>query len=139
MKIYLIFLLLLILNGCTFNNQIKLACFGENCLKVEIADTDIERETGLMNRNSLDRDRGMLFVFEKEDIYGFWMKDTLISLDMIWITENNEVVFIKENAKPCNENCEIFIPDKNAKYVLEINSGIAKELDIKEGDKVSFK
>lgn len=70
-------------------------------LNVEIADNDEKRRTGLMNRKSLDKNNGMFFIFQNEDIYPFWMKNTLISLDMIWINSDKEVVYIKENAPPC--------------------------------------
>src|SRR3989344_8920777 len=135
MKTQIIILLFLFLNGCSINNEIKEVCFKEQCFNVEIADSDLERENGLMNRNSLERDKGMLFVFEKEEIYPFWIKDTLIPLDILWINENKEVVYIKENAGICVEKCEILTPDQKASYVLEINSGITKELGIKKGDK----
>ena len=102
-----------------------------------------------MNITFLDIDKGMLFIFPLEGIYSFWMKDTLIPLDIIWINTDYEVVYIKENALPCknlfNEkaslkktNCEIFIPDKEAKYVLEINSQLSRKYDIKIKDIAKF-
>ena len=115
-------------------------CVKNKCFKVEIAVTGQEREIGLMNREHLALDSGMLFVFEKEDIYNFWMKNTLISLDIIWINGDNKIIFIKENAKPCKvEKCELFGPDKKVKYVLEINGGLVKETGFKIGDVVEFK
>ena len=82
----------------------------------------------------------MLFVFEKEDVYQFWMKDTLIPLDMIWIDEGGKIVFIKENAEPCeSEPCESFVPDGKAKYVLEINGGMTKLRGIDIGDSAEIK
>jgi len=114
-------------------------CMENKCFDVEIAKTGEERRIGLMNRKHLDLDRGMLFLFENEGVYGFWMKNTLIPLDIIWIGENKEVVFIKENAMPCNlENCETFYPAQKASYVLEINGGLAEKYGIKIGDKVDF-
>jgi hypothetical protein len=111
-------------------------CFNDNCFNVEVAKTAKELENGLMFRKQIDQDRGMLFVFEEEQIYPFWMKNTLIPLDIIWIDENNEIVFIKNNAEPCKElNCENINPKVNAKYVLEINAGISKNIGLKIGDK----
>src|SRR3989344_7880186 len=65
-------------------------CFEEDCFFVEIADENAERMKGLMNRTSMDADRGMLFIWEEEEIYSFWMKDTLIPLDMIWLNKDKE-------------------------------------------------
>ena len=139
-EIYFLFILLTFLifvNGCS--SEIEKVCINENCFFVEIADSDEEREIGLMGRSFLEENNGMLFVFDFEGKHGFWMKDTLIPLDIIWINSDEEVVFIKEKANPCNEKkCEIFTPDKKAKYVLEINSGKIKELGIKIGDNVKF-
>jgi hypothetical protein len=110
-------------------------CFAENCFGVEVAKTAEELENGLMFRQQLDKDRGMLFIFEKQDIYPFWMKNTLISLDIIWINKENKIVFIKNNAEPCQKNdCEFINPGVEANYVLEINSGIAESLGLKVED-----
>lgn len=113
-------------------------CFDNDCFVVEVADTALERETGLMNREKLDRNAGMLFIFDSVGNYPFWMKNTLISLDIIWIDENKEVVFVYE-ALPCESDpCLIIIPTGNAKYVLEINKGIATEKGITIGKKAQF-
>src|SRR3972149_157729 len=79
-------------------------CFNGQCLEVEVASTPKDRERGLMFRENLERNKGMLFIFENEGIYGFWIQNTLIPLDIIWINEDKEVVFIKNNALPCTEN-----------------------------------
>lgn len=114
-------------------------CFNTNCFDIEIAKTNTQRQEGLMNRESLDKNGGMLFVFDEEGMHSFWMKNTLIALDMIWINQNNEVVFIAENAEPCRtENCPHISPDRKAMYVLEINGGLAKELNVNVGDRVDF-
>ncbi len=115
-------------------------CFENKCFDVEIADTPKEKEMGLMSREYLKSNRGMLFVFEKESVYNFWMKNVLIPLDMIWIDESNKIVFMKENAEPCEtEQCEIFGSDKKAKYVLEVNGGLAEKTGVKTGDEIKFK
>ena len=108
------------------------ACVGEKCFKIQIADSQEERENGLMFVEQMLEDEGMLFIFEEQGVYPFWMKNTLIPLDIIWLDENKSIVFIKESALPCKEEpCEIINPDKSAKYVLEINSGMADKLDLK--------
>ncbi len=115
------------------------ACFQERCFKVEIADTQVKRSLGLMFRESLPLDEGMLFVFEKEGAHSFWMKNTLIPLDIIWISKEKEIVFIKENARPCfEEPCSKINPRVDALYVLEVNAGAAGEMGLKEGQRMSF-
>jgi len=117
----------------------KKVCFQENCFSIEIADTPEKRAQGLMFRQELPNDKGMLFVFERQGIYGFWMKNTLISLDIIWINKEQEIVFIKENVLPCKTDiCESINPEKEAKYVLELNAGILENIGLKIGDKFSF-
>ncbi len=126
-----------LLFGCAINTNkmIEKACLAGSCFNVDIADTGIERERGLMFVEKMDMDRGMLFVFENEGVYPFWMKNTLIPLDMIWIDSNKRVVFIAHNVQPCrNDTCPTMSPDKSAMYVLEINDGLADRLGIKEGD-----
>ena len=114
-------------------------CFQENCFSVEIANTPPKRAQGLMFRKKLDEDKGMFFIFPKQGNYNFWMKNTLISLDIIWIDQEGKIVFIKRNVLPCKENpCKSIKPDVLAKYVLEINAGKAKAIDLKIGDKLSF-
>ncbi len=119
--------------------SVSSVCIKNNCFLVEIADNPSEREIGLMGRKSLDEESGMLFVFEQEGVYKFWMKNTLIPLDMIWIDGGNKIIFIKENAEPCKTNpCEVFGPDEKAKYVLEINGGTTEKMKLKIGDAVEF-
>ena len=115
-------------------------CFEDSCFNVEVVDSSEEREKGLMFRESLDKNKGMLFIFEQSGNYPFWMKNTLIPLDMIWIDEENRIVYIKDNAMPCKENtCEIINPNANAKYVVELNSGTANEIGINIGDEAIIK
>lgn len=124
------FLVIIILNA----NEKDKVCFEKTCFRVEKATTEQQRETGLMNRKSLRENSGMLFIFEEEGNYAFWMKDTLIPLDMIWINSTENVVFVKKNAMPCGAVCPPIYPDKNATYVLEINSGLAQKYSIDVGD-----
>ena len=120
------------------DNSLSRACFKEECFEVEIADSPDEQERGLMFYESLKKNKGMLFVFEEEGDYPFWMMNTLIPLDIIWINSSREIVFISENAQPCGEICEPIDPKQNAKYVLEINGGLVGEKNIKVGDKLSI-
>ena len=114
-------------------------CLGERCFTVEIAKTQAQQDKGLMGVRELDKSKGMLFVFDKEGIYPFWMKNTLIPLDMVWIDSNNKVVFISENVQPCKTLlCPSVFPTAKAKYVLEVNSGICKEIGLRIGDELKI-
>lgn len=114
-------------------------CINENCFEVEIAKTPAQREKGLMNVKELDKNKGMFFVFEKDGIYPFWMKNTLIPLDMIWIDSNSKVVFISQNVQPCKSLiCPNINPLVKAKYVLEINAGLCKEINLRIGDELKL-
>ena len=113
-------------------------CLNEKCFFVEIADTDSERQRGLMGLELLKENEGMLFVFPEEGEYSFWMKNTLISLDIIWIDENFQIVNI-ETAVPCHEEfCENYIPKGKSLYVLEVNENFAEMNYIEVGDYVEI-
>ncbi|MCX6764810.1 MAG: DUF192 domain-containing protein [Candidatus Nealsonbacteria bacterium] len=113
--------------------------FKEHCFFVELAKTDEELKRGLMFKKELNPDSGMLFVFDKEKIYPFWMKNTLIPLDIIWLNEEKEIVFMSKNTPPCFENnCKSIVPDKESKYVLEISGGVSDKINLEIGDKLIF-
>lgn len=114
-------------------------CFGEKCIKIERALLEKEQAQGLMFRDSLCQECGMLFVFEGEAKRKFWMKNTLIPLDMIWLNANKQIVGITKNATPCKQNpCPIYESPENTKFVLEVNSGFTGKNMIEIGDKTSF-
>ncbi|MBU2539753.1 DUF192 domain-containing protein [Patescibacteria group bacterium] len=115
-------------------------CFGNNCFAVKIANNPTTRELGLMFRKSLDENQGMLFIFPKEETYSFWMKNTSIPLDIIWINQNKKVVFISKNNQPCKINpCPLINQSIPAKYVLEINGGLSDKINLKVSDKIEPK
>lgn len=92
-----------------------------------------------MFRKNLDSDKGMLFVFENEGEHPFWMKNTLILLDIIWLNKDKEVVFISKNTKLCAADfCPIINPNKKAQYILELNAGMADKIGLNVGDKFFF-
>jgi uncharacterized membrane protein (UPF0127 family) len=106
---------------------------------LELALTPEEIGQGLMFRPHLPEDRGMLFVFQVERVPSFWMKDTLIPLDLIFLDRNGVVVEIIANAQPCAvEPCPQYIPTKPAKAVLEINAGGAERHGLTAGDQLTF-
>ncbi len=108
-------------------------------LNVELAKTPEEWAKGLMYRENLPEDYGMLFVFKNTDYHYFWMKNTLISLDIIWLNENKEIIYIEENCKPCKkEPCKTYGPNMPAKFVLEVKAGFSKKHSLKPGDKLYF-
>lgn len=113
-------------------------CFEKECFGVEIVDTPQSREIGLMHREELDEDKGMLFIFESEGNYPFWMKNTLIPLDIIWMDSSGKVIDIRE-AEPCEKDpCLVISHVGSAKYVLEINKGLSAQLGIKVGQTTNF-
>lgn len=100
---------------------------------IELAQTPEERAQGLMNREHLDSDAGMLFVFDDEQPRTFWMKNTLIPLDMIFLDSDKKVVEIKSDVLPCESDLCTMYSSLPAKYVLELNAGIAKSRGITVG------
>jgi uncharacterized protein len=118
------------------DNEVNIVCYEDECFNVEIADSAVKRSEGLMFREYLED--GMLFIFDKEGKYSFWMKNTLIPLDIIWIGKDSEIVFISRNVQPCLEVCESIKPDVNALYVLELNAGESSRLGMGVGDGIEI-
>lgn len=107
-------------------------------VEVEVAYTDESRSKGLMYRDSMPEDAGMLFVFSDLDRHTFWMKNTLIPLDLIWLNERKEIVYFV-TAPPCNSDpCSTYEPLQKAKYVLELNGGFLKKHNIALGARLEF-
>jgi len=104
--------------------------------KVEVARTPGERERGLMFRQSLPENHGMLFIMPREEVQYFWMKNTLIPLDIIFIDSNMRIVGIIENTEPLST--KTLTIGKPSKYVLEINAGLAKKYLLSEGSRITF-
>ena len=109
---------------------------GNHIFTTEIAATPQQQAQGLMFRESLPQKSGMLFLFEPPQKTGMWMKNTLISLDMIFIDETGVILFIAEHTTPGSENP--IGTDKPVAAVLELNAGIAKKYAMKVGDQVSY-
>jgi hypothetical protein len=122
--------------GCnSVEMPMKQVTVGEQEFLCEIAKTPKERAQGLMFREDLEQNTGMLFDLGKEEQTGFWMKNTLIPLDIIWIGTGKTVSDV-QTAQPCtDEPCEIFKIEKPIRWVLEVNAG---EFKGKVGDKVEF-
>jgi len=101
---------------------------------IEIADDRDKRAQGLMFRYKMEPNQGMIFVFDTSEILSFWMKNTFISLDMLFINEDFEIIQIHENAFPLSE--EPIRSNYPAKYVLEILGGVSARKGINVGDVV---
>lgn len=108
--------------------------FGTARFNVEIADDPAERAQGLMNRPSMPASSGMLFLYEAPQRAGFWMKNTLIPLDMIFLDETGTVTRVHENAVPLDETT--IDGGDGVLAVLEINGGLASAIGIGEGDQL---
>jgi uncharacterized membrane protein (UPF0127 family) len=105
-------------------------------VRVELARTDAERARGLMFRDRLDEGSGMLFLFEREDQQRFWMKNTYIPLDMIFITKDHRVLGMVENAEPLTETGRM-VPGRS-QFVLEVQGGFAARHRVGPGTEVEF-
>ncbi|HSL20055.1 MAG TPA: DUF192 domain-containing protein [Vicinamibacterales bacterium] len=104
---------------------------------VEIADTDAKRQRGLMFRERMAPGDGMIFLFDEPGNYPFWMKNTLIPLDMIWLDKDARIVWIAESVPPCKADpCPSYDHKGQALYVVEVVSGFAKQHKLKVGDKL---
>ncbi len=109
-------------------------------LQVELMIREEDRAMGVMFRPSLPPDRGLLFVFERPDFYGFWMKNCKFPIDMVWLDEDRKVVHLAEAVPPCKkEPCPTYTPMRRALYVLEINAHQARREQASIGSRLEFK
>jgi uncharacterized membrane protein (UPF0127 family) len=108
-------------------------------LQVEVARTEETRTLGLMFRTALAEDRGMLFVFDRPGLYRFWMKNTLIPLDMVWMDDRKRIIHIEYQVPPCKlDPCPVYGPSAESLYVLEVISGVAAKENLRVGQTVAF-
>jgi hypothetical protein len=109
---------------------------------VELADTPQKRAEGLMYREHLADDRGMLFTFPQAQAWVFWMKNTKIPLDLIWINEKKQIVHMEQRVPICtrtDDSCPQYRPNEGALYVLELAGGRAESLKLQRGSKLQFR
>ena len=132
------FVVLLQVSACQAQPQVTIATEGGRQLtfQVEVADTPGKRELGLQYRRDLAVDRGMIFLFPAESVHSFWMKNTPIPLDMIFISKDRKIVGIVEQAVPFSTESRS-VPGAS-QFVLEINGGLSERYGIKAGDTVQF-
>ncbi len=108
-------------------------------LQVEVMASDEDRAMGLMFRPSLPQDRGLLFVFDRVDFHGFWMKNCKFAIDMVWLDEERKVVHVTESVPPCKSDpCPIYQPLRRAAYVVELNAGQARREKAVLGSALTF-
>ncbi len=124
-----------------YKSDKKFAVVESNDIRVnaEVADNFAKQAAGLMFREKLGKNDGMIFVFRKEDYHKFWMMNVKFPLDFIWIGSNKTVVDVTENAQLCLVNCTNFTSKEKAQYVLEVNAGFIKENKILIGTKSDFR
>ncbi len=106
-------------------------------IDIQIADNDFDRELGLMFRKSMEENQGMLFIFPADTIQNFWMRNTFIPLDMIYINSKNDIVTIRHADKTLSD--QTYSSTAPAMYVIEVNLDFTNKYKIKVGDKISWK
>jgi uncharacterized membrane protein (UPF0127 family) len=106
---------------------------------LELAVTDQERQLGLMFRDTLAPDGGMLFIFDTDGPLEFWMKNTFIPLDFVWLSAAGEVVDVRSNVQPCRADpCPTYPSARPARAVLEVNAGFAAAHGVRPGVRLRF-
>ncbi len=136
-KIVLICLLVFILSACQQQHH-RVTIKGQT-FAVELADDDQSRAIGLMFRKEMADDQGMLFVFPDSQRRAFWMKNTLIPLDILYFDQNRRLISISENTPPCKNTttrCPNYPSKGPTQYVLEINAGLSKNYGFSVGDEL---
>lgn len=131
---------LLMLGGCAASDDVRVELRGQE-FKVELADNPSERERGLMYRDQMAADAGMLFLFDRQEPQAFWMKNTRIPLDILYYDESWTLVAWSLNTPPCSlgDQCPSYPSRKPARYVLELNAGTIDKIGAQLGDKLVVK
>jgi len=110
-----------------------------HAFRLEIADTPEERAQGYMYRSRVGSDEGMLFIFPDFTFHSFWMKNCLVSLDIVWLSDDLSIVHLERDVPPCRRDpCPGYSPMSKARYVLEIASGMAKKARLRVGEKITI-
>jgi hypothetical protein len=125
----------------TFRKEGELTFYSMNnepliSIDIELADTEYDRQLGLMKRKSMEENQGMLFIFPDEELKSFWMRNTFISLDIIFVNTKKEIVTIHKNTRTLSD--QSYPSAAPAIYVVEVVAGFTDKYKIKEGDKISW-
>jgi uncharacterized membrane protein (UPF0127 family) len=133
MRTWILIVIVLLCSACQNAAAEKLR-LGKATYAVEVMQTPEARQQGLMGHAPLAAGQGMLFIFDTEGVYPFWMKNMAFAIDMIWIGADQRVVYIAANVPPCKvDPCAVYTPAHAAKYVLEVPAGDAFRQEIKAG------
>lgn len=129
----------LLMSGCASAGAPWVELGGER-YKVEIADDDAERALGLMFRDEMPADRGMLFIHDREEPQSYWMKNTRIALDILFFDNERKLVAQQRDVPPCSlgDRCPPYPSNAPARYVLELNAGEAARLRLQDGSELRF-
>lgn len=135
-----IFFTILIISIIIGRGQKTEVSINDETFKVEVAQTDEEKQIGLSKTNKLGEDQGMLFVFNKPDYYSFWMNEMKFPIDIIYIRGNKVITVISNAPAPSESNTDLAIyqPKDASDKVLEINAGLAEKYNIKEGSTITI-
>ncbi|MBP9711918.1 MAG: DUF192 domain-containing protein [Candidatus Pacebacteria bacterium] len=135
-----IFISIFLITSFSGNHKVsdikEVSIAGKN-IKVEVAASQSSQEQGLSGHIRLKDDEGMLFAFDHSAKYYFWMKEMTFPIDIIWISQDKKVIYIKQNATP-KDGLKTFGPDTDSMYVLEVNSGFSDKNNLQIGDKIKF-
>lgn len=141
-KLFIVIAIVIVfVTGCSSSSQVLKIKTDEavHQFKVEVVTTEEDKRQGLMGRESLSEDRGMLFVYDEEGNQSFWMKNMLIPLDILFIASDLVITHISENVPPCvvlDNDCINYSSLKPTQYILELSAGVSDELNIDVGDMV---
>jgi uncharacterized membrane protein (UPF0127 family) len=138
-----LFAVLVLLAGCAKatspgHKPVTVLLHGQR-FSAELATDDAQRQRGLMMRQSLPADHGMLFVFPRTEPQAFWMKNTLIPLDMLYFDAARRLVSMQLNVPPCQADpCPVYPSEGPARYVLELSGGTARRIGVQPGDELKI-
>ena len=131
---------LFLLSGISYADTMPQVCHSDNCVTVEVVSKPEDMAQGLMYRPSLEKNKGMLFVFPADGKPAFWMKNMNFNLDIVWISHAGQIVYIGQDVPACRADpCPSYGPDLDARYVLELNSRYTVKHHWKTGDKLDLR
>ena len=138
-RIVLLPLLACAMSGCAGASQPWVEIAGQR-YAVELADDDAERALGLMFRDAMADDRGMLFIHDRQEPQAYWMKNTRIALDILYFDNDRKLVSQQRGVPPCSlgDACPSYPSNAPARYVLELNAGQAEKLKLQDGATLTF-
>ncbi len=136
---YVLLALIVLVTSCASGSSLPSVEIKGQRFSVEIADDFPEQAQGLMFRRELQRDHGMLFVYDEAEPQAFWMRNCYIPLDILYFDADARFINGHYNAPPCNaQQCPNYVSDRPAKYVLEVAGGVAKALNLAPGDRLTL-